>query len=149
MLWKESESCSVVSYSLQLHGLCSPWNSPGQNTGVGSCSPIQGIFPAQRANPGLPRCRWILLSAESPGKPKNTGVGSPSLLEWIFLNQESNWGLLHCRQILHQLSYQRSPKIFTMWPFKEVLDIFVFNNCFLLILLVLCFLPPLLSFLRF
>ena len=37
-LWFESESCSVVSDSLQLHGLYSPWNSPGQNTGVGSLS---------------------------------------------------------------------------------------------------------------
>ena len=34
----ESESHSVVSDSLQPHGLYSPWNSPGQNTGVGSLS---------------------------------------------------------------------------------------------------------------
>ena len=32
----ESESCSVLSDSLRPHGLYSPWNSPGQNTGVGS-----------------------------------------------------------------------------------------------------------------
>ena len=32
-----SESCSVVSNSLRLHGLNNAWNSPGQNTGVGSC----------------------------------------------------------------------------------------------------------------
>ena len=42
---KESESRSVVSDSLQPHGLYSPWNSPGQNTGVGSLSLLQGIFP--------------------------------------------------------------------------------------------------------
>ena len=29
------------------HGLYSPWNSPGQNTGVGSPSLLQGIFPIQ------------------------------------------------------------------------------------------------------
>ena len=40
-----SESRSVVSDSLQPHGLYSPWNSPGQNTGVGSHSFLQGIFP--------------------------------------------------------------------------------------------------------
>ena len=34
----ESESCSVVSDTLQPHGLYSPWNSPAQNTGVGSLS---------------------------------------------------------------------------------------------------------------
>ena len=31
----ESESYSVMSDSLQPHGLYSPWNSPGQSTGVG------------------------------------------------------------------------------------------------------------------
>ena len=36
---------SVVSDSLQPQGLYSPWNSPGQNTGVGSLSLFQGIFP--------------------------------------------------------------------------------------------------------
>ena len=51
--WKERESRSVVSNSLWPHGLCSPWNSPGQNPGVGSCSLLQGIFPTQGVNPGL------------------------------------------------------------------------------------------------
>ena len=41
----ESTSRSVVSDSLQPHGLYSPWNSPGQYTGVGSL--LQGIFPNQ------------------------------------------------------------------------------------------------------
>ena len=56
----ESESCSVVSNSLWPHGLYSPWNSPVQNTGVGSPSLLQGIFPTQGSNPGIPHCRWIL-----------------------------------------------------------------------------------------
>ena len=43
----ESESCSVVSDSLWPHGLDRPWNSPGQNAGVGSLSLLQGIFPTQ------------------------------------------------------------------------------------------------------
>ena len=49
----ESESRSVVSDSLQHHGLYSPWNSPGQNTGEGSPSLLQGIFPTQRSNPAF------------------------------------------------------------------------------------------------
>ena len=49
----ESESRSVVSDSLQPHGLYSLWNSPGQNTGVGSLSLLQGIFPTQGSNPSL------------------------------------------------------------------------------------------------
>ena len=56
----ESESCSVVSDSLLLHELYSPWNSPGQNTEVSSLSLLQGIFPSQRSNPGLLHCRQIL-----------------------------------------------------------------------------------------
>ena len=48
-----SESRSVVSDSLWLRGLYSPWNSPGQNTGVGSLSLLQEIFPTQGSNPGL------------------------------------------------------------------------------------------------
>ena len=103
-----NESYSVLSDSLQPHRPYSPWNSPGQNTRVGSYSLLQGIFPTQGLNPGLPNCR---LTSQPPGKPKNTGVGSLSLLQGIFLTQESNRGLLQCRQILYQLSCKRSPKI--------------------------------------
>ena len=49
-----------MSDSLRPHGLYSPWNSPGQNTGVGSLSLIQGIFLTQGVNRGLPHCRQIL-----------------------------------------------------------------------------------------
>ena len=55
-----SESRSVMSNSLRPCRLYSPWNSPGQNTGVGSLSLFQGIFPTQGSNPGIPHCRWIL-----------------------------------------------------------------------------------------
>ena len=37
----------------------SPWNSPGQNTGVGSLSLLQGIFQTQGLSPCLPNCRRI------------------------------------------------------------------------------------------
>ena len=63
----ESESHSVVSDSLQPCGLYSPWNSPGQNTGVGSLSLLQGIFPTQGSNPGLPYCRQILYQLSHKG----------------------------------------------------------------------------------
>ena len=56
----ESESCSVMSDSLQPHGWYSPWNSPDQNTRVGSGSLLQGIFLTQGLNWGLLNCRWIL-----------------------------------------------------------------------------------------
>ena len=47
----ESEGRSVVSDSLRPHGLYSPWNSPGQNVGLGSLSFLQRIFPNQGLNP--------------------------------------------------------------------------------------------------
>ena len=50
--------------------LNSPWNSPGQNTGVGSLSLLQGIFPTQGWNPGLLPCRWILYQLSHQGSPK-------------------------------------------------------------------------------
>ena len=85
-----SESRSVVSNSLWLHELYSPLNSPGQNTGVGSLSHLQGIFPSQGSKPGLPHCRQILHQLSHQGSPRITGVGRLSLLQGIFLTQESN-----------------------------------------------------------
>ena len=85
---------SVVSNSFQPHGLYSPWNSPGQNTEVGSLSLLQGIFPTQGLNPGIKSRSLTMqedsLLAEAQAKPKNTRVGSLSLLQWIFLTQELN-----------------------------------------------------------
>ena len=57
---KESESYSVVSNCLLHYGLYSPWDSPGQNTGMGGLSLLQGIFPIRGSNPGFPHSRKIL-----------------------------------------------------------------------------------------
>ena len=72
----ESGICSAVSDSLQTHGLQSPWDSPGQNTGVGSLSLLQGIFPTQKSNPALLYCRILYQLGHK---------GSPSLLNRDFL----------------------------------------------------------------
>ena len=64
-LKKGSKSGIIESGSgdpLRPHGLYSPWNSPGQNTGVGSLSLLQGIFPTQRSDPGLPIAGRFLTS---------------------------------------------------------------------------------------
>ena len=66
----ESESRSVVSDSLWPHGLYNPWNSPGQNTGVGTCSLLQGIFPTQESNAGLPHCRRIPFQLSHKRSPR-------------------------------------------------------------------------------
>ena len=99
-----------MSDSLQPHGLYSPWNCPGQNTGVGCSFPSPGDLPNPGIKPGSPALQGDSLPAEPPGKPKKTGMGSLCLLQRIFPTQESNRGLLNCRGILYQLSHQGSPK---------------------------------------
>ena len=60
----ESESEKLVmSDSIQ------SMNSPGQNSGVGSCSLLQVIFPTQGWNPGLLLCRQILYYLSHQGNP--------------------------------------------------------------------------------
>ena len=56
-----------MSDSLQPHELYSPWNFLGQNTGVGSLSLLQEIFPTQGVNPGLPHCELILYQLSHQG----------------------------------------------------------------------------------
>ena len=69
----KSENHSVMSDSLWPHWLYSPWNSPGQNTGVGSLSCLQGIFPTQGLNPSLPQCGHILYQLSHKGSPRILG----------------------------------------------------------------------------
>ena len=119
----ESESCSVVSHSLWPHGLLSPWNSPGQNVGVGSLSLLQGIFPTQESNPGLPHCRWILYQLSHKG--------SPRILEWVAYpfsggsSRPRNWIGVSCI----------SGGFFTNWAIREELYLFNPYNNHLIILI--------------
>ena len=91
------ESCSVMSDSLPPHG---------QNTGVGGLSLLQGIFPTQGSNPGLPHRRRILHK------------GSPRILEWIAFPVSSgsswprNWAGVSCI----------AAGFFTNWAIREVLS---------------------------
>ena len=72
----------------------SPWNSPSQNTGVGSLSFLQGIFPTQGSNPGLPHCRQIIYQLRYQR--------SPRILEWVAYpfsrgsSQTRNWTGVSC-----------------------------------------------------
>ena len=75
LLWSKWLTCFVLPFSIfpewgvKVTQSCptlwplwqySPWNSPGQNTGAGSLSLLQGIFPTQGSNLDLLHCRWIL-----------------------------------------------------------------------------------------
>ena len=84
-----------------------PWNSPGQNTGVGSLFLLQGIFPTQGPNPGLPHCRWILYQLRHKG--------SPRILEWVAypFSRESSWPM-------NRTSVSCiAGRFFTNWAIKE------------------------------
>ena len=71
-LWKwKSFSCVQLFATPWLY---SPWNFPGQNTGVSSRS-LQEICLTQGSNPGLLHCRWILYQLSYQG--------SPRILEWV------------------------------------------------------------------
>ena len=69
----ESENRSVKGFGP--HGLYSPQNSPGQNTGVGSCFLLQGLFPTHGLNPGFSHCRQILYQLSHKR--------SPRIQEWV------------------------------------------------------------------
>ena len=110
MPWSvKSESYSVRSVSLWPHGLYSSWNSPGQNSGVGSLSLLQEIFPTQGLNPGLPHCRWILYQLSHKR--------SPRILEWVAypfssgFSQPRNWTEVSCI----------ASRFFTNWALREAL----------------------------
>ena len=89
--------------------LYSPWNSLGQNTGVGSQSLLQGIFPAQVLNQGLLHCRWILYQLSHKG--------SPRILEWVVYpfsrgsSQPRNWTSVSCI----------AGRFFSTWAIREAL----------------------------
>ena len=90
----KSESCSVVLDSLLPHGLYSPWNSTGQNTGVGSRFPFPGDLPNPEIQSMSPALQVDSLPADHQG--------SPRILEWgayPFSSRSSwprNWTWVSC-----------------------------------------------------
>ena len=74
----------AVQSCLTLCDLC-PWNSSGQNTGVGSLSLLQRIFPTQGLNPGLLNCGQILYQPSHKGSPDY----------WCFYSIQATWQLYH------------------------------------------------------
>ena len=57
------------SPTLQANSLLSEPSGKPKNTGVGSLSLLQGIFPTQELNQGLLHCMQILYQPELPGNP--------------------------------------------------------------------------------
>ena len=74
-----SKLAGLLSTTLSQHHLSGPWDFPGQNTGVGSPSLLQGIFPFQGSNLGLLHYRWILYQVSHQGNHAGRG--------WYFKNK--------------------------------------------------------------
>ena len=68
-----------MSESLQTHELYSPWNSPGQDTGVSSLALLQGIFLAQGLNPDLLHGRWNFYQVNPGIEPRSPALQMESL----------------------------------------------------------------------
>ena len=100
---KVAQSCPN---SLRPHGLYHPWNSPGQNLGVGSLSLLQGIFPTKGSNPGVPNCRRSVYQLSHKGSPKILGWVAYPFSSGSSQPRNQPGVYLHWRQILYQLSYQ-------------------------------------------
>ena len=93
--WVHRIQFSSVAHSCRT--LCdpmeySPWNSPCQSTGVGSHSLLQGMFPTQGSNPGLPYCRWIFYQLSHQG--------SPRILEYLLYFTSAS-GIFPLQNVIH------------------------------------------------
>ena len=93
--------------------LC-PWGFSRWESLNGLLCPPPGDLPSPRIESRSPTLQADSLPTEPQRNAKNTGVGSLSLLQRILPTQELNWDLLHCRQILYQLSFQGSPRFFSV-----------------------------------
>ena len=93
------KSFSCIRFFATSWTIYSPWNSPGQNTGVFcilfcileySLSLLQWIFPTQGSNPGLPHCRLILYQLNHKGSPHYyTSIKKRKLLGILWQSQWS------------------------------------------------------------
>ena len=69
-----------MSDSLRPRGatrLLRPWDFLGKSTGEGCHFLLQGIFPTQGSNPGLPHCRQTLYRLSHQGSLTHTQTGLP------------------------------------------------------------------------
>ena len=105
-----TQLCPILCYRMDctLPGSSVQWDSSGNNTGMGCHALLQGIFPTQGSNPGLPHCRKILYHLSHQG--------SLRIQEWLAYpfsrgsSSPRNQTKVSCiAGDLYQLSYQGSP----------------------------------------
>ena len=96
-----------------------PRNSLGQNIGVGSLSLLQGVFPTQGSNPGLPHCRWILYQLIHKGSSRILGWVTYPISRWS--SQPRNRTRVFCI----------AGRVFTNWGIKEAYEIYFLQSSLL------------------
>ena len=104
-MWKRKLLSCVRLFTILW--LYSPWNAPGQNTGVGSFSLLRRIFPTQELNPGLLYCRWILYQLSQKE--------SPRILEWVAYPFSSGFSWPRSRSRVSCIA----GRFFTNWTIRE------------------------------
>ena len=115
-----------MSDSLWPHGLYSPRNSPGHNTGVGNRPLLQDIFPTQGSNPGLTHFRWILYQLSHKG--------SPWILEWVAYPFSSR-----SSQPRNRIGVScTAGEFFTSWATREAHLVDIFENFYKWVRLCVC-----------
>ena len=104
--------CDPVNYTVY-----SPWNFPGQNTGVGSHSLLQGFFLIQGSNPGLPHCRRIPYQLHHQGSLELSKCQGCSDAQSFCCILMFHWVLLQQYQVLVVIQFtfipSRSPQLET------------------------------------
>ena len=106
--WSESESRSFVSNSLHPCGQYSSWNTPVQNTGMCSLSLLQGIFPTQGLNPGLPHCKRILyqLSYQESPQFNSAAQSCPTLWDPMTVALQTSLSITNSQSLLKLMSIE-------------------------------------------
>ena len=93
-----------------------PWNSPGQNTGVGSLSLLQGTFLTQGLTPGLLHCRRILYQLSHKGNPRTP--------EWVAHPFTRRSSQPRDRTLVSHMA----GRVFTNWAIREEKSIVYFTE---------------------
>ena len=94
--WKSLSSAQLFTTSM---------DSPGENTGVGSLSLLQGIFPTQGSNPGLLHCRQKFYQLS------HKGIGK------VDINNMTNWNANYRALTASPLP----PHIQSSWLFYQII----------------------------
>ena len=102
--------------------LLGPWDFPGMSTGVGCHFLLQGIFPNQGSNTGLPHCRQMLYHLSYQGSPTKTIKGkypAPRRAPGLLLSGGKTGPGSATGSLIGSKSFPRSSNLFsvvTRWP---------------------------------